>query len=120
MYRGVVSVIYKNVAALSDAISFLFFFVSGVLSPLQIGTGLYVLSRLLPLSSGIDVIRAMVLENVSITASLVRWDLGLLAINTTFYLFVGVMILNWCSTLHPTRELQIGSWRINCLLARGP
>lgn len=87
-------IVYKNVAVLSDAISFMFFFLSGVLSPLPAGTALYIVSRFLPLSAGIDLMRMMILENTPLAAALASGEFVLLIINTFVYLLAGIAVLN--------------------------
>lgn len=88
-------IVFKNIAVLSDAISFLFFFVSGASSPVAQNTTMYTLSRLLPLSSGIDVMRVMILDKVYITSFTIRGEVGLLIANTAIYFCVGIILLDW-------------------------
>jgi ABC-2 type transport system permease protein len=88
-------IVYKNVAVLSDSLSFLFFFLGGIMSPLSPGSLLYIVSRFIPLSAGIDVMRLMLLEGGSLGAIVTNSNFMVLIVNSAVYFLVGLLVLNW-------------------------
>lgn len=82
-------IIYRNTVTLSDALSFMLFFLGGTLFPFSTGSLLYVISRLFPLAAGIDVMRAMV-EGLPAGN---EWIL--LLVNSAVYFLLGLIVLSW-------------------------
>lgn len=82
-------IIYKNTATLSDAASFLLFFMGGALFSYQAGSTSYIISRFFPLASGVDVMRFLVIGIP------VREEWILLGSNAAVYFLLGIAILNW-------------------------
>jgi ABC-2 type transport system permease protein len=86
--------VFKNISALADFLSFLLFFLGGVMTPLIPGTVLYAISRWLPLSAGIDVMR-LAIAGASIETILASADLVWLLLNSAGYLLLGGALLGW-------------------------
>lgn len=83
------NIVYKNTSTLSDALSFMLFFLGGTLFSFSIGSLLYVTSRLFPLAAGIAVMRAMV-EGLPTNN---EWFF--LVGNSAVYFLFGLIVLSW-------------------------
>jgi ABC-2 type transport system permease protein len=87
--------VYKNVDAITFALASTLLFLTGAVSPLDGVPVLYPLSRVLPLSIGIDLLRMMLVQGVSLTELLATREFYYLLANLAAYLGAGLLILRW-------------------------
>lgn len=87
--------VYKNVSSLTMAISTALLFLTGALAPLNNVPQLDSLSRALPLTMGIKLMRQLVVEGMSLTALWQQPDVYWLFINTLFYSLAGWLVMGW-------------------------
>lgn len=87
--------IYKSVTFLANFIAFLLFFLTGVLSPFENIPTLFAISRVLPLSSGVDVLRAMLVDGQRLGDVLNSADFWLMLVTSIVYLFIGLATLQY-------------------------
>jgi len=87
--------VYKNIESIIFPIATVFLFLTGALTPLQNTTTLYSISRFLPLSSGIDLLRIMIIENKTILSVVLMPDFLFFVVNTIFYLGLGTFVFYW-------------------------
>ena len=97
--------IYKNVHFLANFFAFLLFFLTGVLTPLDNVPTLYAISRLLPLSAGVDMLRSMLVDGQSLVMVLNSADFWMLLLISAIYLGIGLATLRYARK----RSLQAGS-----------
>lgn len=87
--------VYKNVASITLAFSTALLFLSGGLAPLDNAPILYGLSRVLPLTIGMNLLRQMLVEGVSLAALLGQGEFYWLLVNTAAYALIGWLVLEW-------------------------
>lgn len=86
---------YKNVEFLAFAFSSALLFVSGAWAPLDNAPIVYAISRFLPLASGITLMQDMVSNDTSLLDVMRASDWRYLLLNTSVYLVLGVIVLQW-------------------------
>ena len=86
---------FKNISAITQPLATILLFLTGALTPLDGIPVLYPLSRILPLSIGIDLLRDLLVEGASLRHILVSWPFVALLINSALYLGVGLLVLSW-------------------------
>lgn len=86
---------FKNVNAITQPLATILLFLTGALTPLDGIPILYLLSRLLPLSIGIDLLRDLLVEGAPLYEILTSWPFVALLINTIIYLGAGLLVLRW-------------------------
>lgn len=87
--------VYKNVQFLGNAVGFTLFFVTGALTSLERSPGLYLLSRWLPLATGIDILRAMIVSGASLLSTITSTAFVSLLLNSSAYLIIGLLVWAW-------------------------
>lgn len=98
------ALVYKRISGMLSLIGQMLVFFSGALAPLT-SPGMKALSRALPLSWGIEAMRAVMVENVRVAT---LWEDGVLLgllINTGVYLLVGSVLFRW--GVRRARELGV-------------
>jgi len=85
----------KNVSAITLAVSSALLFLTGAVTPLHNAPWLYALSRALPLTIGIELLREMLAGNMSLLTLLGQANLYWLLLNSAFYGLVGWAVLGW-------------------------
>jgi len=86
---------FKNVSAITQPLATILLFLTGALTPLDGIPLLYPLSRLLPLSVGIDLLRDFLVDGVPLATILTSWRFVALLINIALYLGAGLLTLYW-------------------------
>jgi ABC-2 type transport system permease protein len=86
---------FKNISAITQPLATILLFLTGALTPLDGIPVLYPLSRILPLSIGIDLLRDLLVEGVPLSQILASWSFVALLINSAFYLSAGLLVLSW-------------------------
>ncbi len=100
------SLVFKIVAPLVNLIQNGLLLLNGTLLPVDRLPGwLQVLSRTLPTTQGIIVLRAILLEQKTLAALWKSGDLPLLLANTAFYLILGLLIFRLCENSARKRGL---------------
>jgi hypothetical protein len=87
--------VYKNTNSISLGLSTILLFLTGAITPLINVPLLYVLSRFLPLTIGIELLREIVFTNMSVLMLFTQPDFYFLILNSTFYGAVGLISLRW-------------------------
>ena len=85
----------KNVSALTLALSTLLLFLTGAVTPLDNAPQLYALTRLLPLTAGIGLLRQLATQDLPLVALLTNPRLVELLLNTLAYGLLGWLVLTW-------------------------
>ena len=98
-------IIYKNISSTVAALTTILFFTSGALTSLKDDTWLYAFTRLLPLSSGIDLIRTTYLNSYSFSEVVQLSSFIEVLFNSFFYFFAGWLSLLWAQK----KATEIGS-----------
>jgi ABC-2 type transport system permease protein len=86
---------FKNISAITQPLATILLFLTGALTPLDGIPVLYPLSRVLPLSIGIDLLRDLLVEGVSLSHILASRLFVALLINSVVYLGAGLLVLSW-------------------------
>ena len=89
--------VYKNVNALTYPLATVLLFLTGALVPLSptATPWVYTLSRFLPISSGVDLLRAVLVEQASFMALVTRPLFYELLLNSAVYLICGLLVFQW-------------------------
>lgn len=86
---------FKNVNALTQPLATILLFLTGAVVPLTGLPVLYLVSRFLPLATGIDLLRSLLVEGVPFTEILTSGSFVWLLINSGLYLSAGLLTLRW-------------------------
>ena len=86
---------YKNVSALSLAVSTALLFLTGALAPLEGAPILTAVSRALPLTVGIELSRQLAAGEVAWTQLWRQPDFYWLLVNTAIYALLGWLVMGW-------------------------
>lgn len=86
---------FKNVNAITQPLATVLLFLTGAVVPLTGLPVLYLVSRFLPLSIGVELLRDLLVENVAFTSILASWSFVALLINSGLYLGAGLLTLHW-------------------------
>lgn len=87
--------VYKNVEALAFPLATILLFLTGALSPLDGIPVLYTLSRFLPISIGVDLLRDLLVDGESLSTIVLQPAFLGLLLNSAVYLGVGRLVINW-------------------------
>ncbi len=87
--------IYKNIHFLINAITFTLFFLTGILTSFDDLPALFKISRLLPLSAGIDLLRQVAFTSINLPQLLQTATFWSMTLNTLFYLLVGIFLFRY-------------------------
>jgi ABC-type polysaccharide/polyol phosphate export permease len=87
--------VYKNVSSITLALSTALLFLTGAVTPLDNAPPLYNLMRVLPLTTGIELMRKILIGDMTIAAVLRQPDLYWLLINSAAYGLAGWGVLQW-------------------------
>jgi len=85
----------KNVAAITIGMSTALLFLTGALAPLSEGTMLYTLAQFLPLTTGIALLRQMLVDGTALSTLTAQPPFYWLLANSTAYLLAGLAVLGW-------------------------
>lgn len=89
-------ILYKGFAGVMFPLANLLLFLTGAMIPVDSIPVMTALSKLLPLSSGISILRLVLVERLPVEQILANPDFFLLIINTTVYLAIGLLTFNYC------------------------
>lgn len=87
--------VYKNVDAITYPLTTILLFLTGALAPLDNVPALYALSRFLPLSAGVDVLREMLVQRETMLSVVAAPAFSQLLLNSAIYLAIGLLVFNW-------------------------
>lgn len=89
--------VYKNVSALAFPLATVLLFLTGALVPLSptATPWIYAFSRFLPIASGVDLLRAIMIEHSPLIEVLASATFYEFALNTVIYLGCGIVIYRW-------------------------
>ena len=87
--------VYKNIDPIVMPLATILLFLTGALTSLEGIPVLYPLSRFLPLSIGLDLMRAMLVAGDPLSQLVTEPAFYGLLLNTAAYLFAGLTMLNW-------------------------
>lgn len=87
--------VYKNVEAITYAVATTLLFLTGAIVSFEGLHNIFVLSRLLPLSIGLDLLRDLLINHRSAYYTLLSANFIGLVLNTTCYFLIGLLVLNW-------------------------
>src|SRR5690606_25919616 len=87
--------VYQNVSPIMMPLATVLLFFSGAMIPLEGIPVFYEISRLLPLATGIDLMRQMMVEGASLLTVMQSQAFVWLLLNTAVYLLSGLAILRW-------------------------
>ena len=87
--------IFKNVSPIVMPLATTLLFLTGALVPLDGIPILYPLSQFLPLSGGIELMRALAVDNATLAQIVSRPQFGWFLLNTTGYVIAGLLLLRW-------------------------
>jgi ABC-type multidrug transport system permease subunit len=87
--------VYQNVSPIMMPLATILLFFSGAMVSLEGVPLFYGISRFLPLSAGIDLMRQMMVEGASLTDVVQSMEFVWLLLNTAVYLMAGLLILHW-------------------------
>lgn len=97
---GGAALVFKQIESLADLLQNLLLFLTGSLLPLSKFPGwLAGISRTLPITQGIDVLRNVELNGQSLTQTWTNGSLGWLILNSALYLVSGWLIFKWCERI---------------------
>ncbi|MEM8530253.1 MAG: ABC transporter permease [Chloroflexota bacterium] len=95
-----IALVFKQTDALADLVQNALLFLTGSLLPVsRFPEWLEAISRTLPITQGIIVLREVMLENISLTASWMNGGLVWLIVHSTSYVCVGFLIFKWCERI---------------------
>jgi ABC-2 type transport system permease protein len=86
---------FKNVSAITQPLATILLFLTGALTPLDEIPVLYSISRILPLSIGIDLLRDLLVDGIPLRLILVSASFVALLVNSALYLGAGLLALYW-------------------------
>ena len=89
--------VYKNVNALAFPLATILLFLTGALAPLNNIPTLYTMSRFLPISIGVDLLRDLLVEGESFYFIISQPAFLGLLLNSAIYLGIGLFIINWAN-----------------------
>ena len=84
-------IVFKQIASVTVAVSTALLFLSGALAPLDSVPWLASLTRILPLTVGIEMLRDLMVYHTAIPVSDVFWLIG----TSALYVLLGWLVLNW-------------------------
>ncbi|MFZ1397475.1 MAG: ABC transporter permease [Candidatus Promineifilaceae bacterium] len=87
--------VYKNVSPIVMPLGTILLFLTGALVPLDGIPILYPLSQFLPLSGGIELMRAIAVDNATLAQIMSRPQFGWFLLNTVGYVIAGLLLLRW-------------------------
>lgn len=87
--------IYKNISTIVMPLATTLLFLTGALAPLNDIPVLYPLSQFLPLSGGVELMRALSVGNFSLAEILTFPQFGWFLLNTGGYMLAGLSLLRW-------------------------
>jgi len=87
--------VYKKTASITLALSTALLFLTGAITPLNNAPVLYVLTRFLPLTIGIELLRKIVFTDMSVVTLFAQTEFYLLILNSVTYGAVGFFCLRW-------------------------
>lgn len=90
--------VFKNVNTLTYALATILLFLSGAIGSLESVPWLYTLSRSLPLSIGMALMRDIV-QGTSFTTIIISSSFAGLMLNTLVYLCLGLLVLFWAQSV---------------------
>jgi ABC-2 type transport system permease protein len=103
---GGFTLIFKQVASLSDLIQYALVFLNGALLPVEVfPPWLAFIARLLPTTQGIIVLRQVSLEGMSLADTWRSGSLGWLALHSAVFLLLGWFLFKWCENIARQRGL---------------
>ncbi|MCB0014187.1 MAG: ABC transporter permease [Anaerolineales bacterium] len=87
--------VYKNVTSITLALSTVLLFLTGAVTPLDNAPLLFRLTQLLPLTTGIGLLRQALIDDVSLATMLRQTELYWLLLNSSMYGLIGWAIFRW-------------------------
>jgi ABC-2 type transport system permease protein len=103
---GGFTLIFKQVASLSDLIQYALVFLNGALLPVDVfPPWLAFIARLLPTTQGIIVLRQIALEGMSLGETWQSGSLSWLIIHSAVFLLLGWFMFKWCESIARQRGL---------------
>jgi ABC-2 type transport system permease protein len=87
--------VYKNVNAITLALSTALLFLTGALAPLDTESLLYTFSHLLPLTAGIHLLRLMVIDGLTLSMVVMNPEFFWMLSVVTVYVIAGILVLSW-------------------------
>lgn len=87
--------VYKKTASITLALSTALLFLTGAITPLNNAPVLYVLTRFLPLTVGIELLRKIVFTDMSVVTLFAQTEFYWLILNSVTYGAVGFFCLRW-------------------------
>lgn len=103
---GGFTLIFKQVASLSDLIQYALVFLNGALLPVDVfPPWLAFIARLLPTTQGIIVLRQIALEGMSLGETWQSGTLGWLVLHSAVFLLLGWFMFKWCESIARQRGL---------------
>jgi ABC-2 type transport system permease protein len=103
---GGFTLIFKQVASLSDLIQYALVFLNGALLPVELFPDwLAFIARLLPTTQGIIVLRQVTLDGLTLTQTWQTGALGWLVVHSAVFLLLGWLIFRWCENIARQRGL---------------
>jgi ABC-2 type transport system permease protein len=103
---GGFTLIFKQVAALSDLIQYALVFLNGALLPVEVfPPWLAFISKLLPTTQGIIVLRQVGIEGKSLVEVWQSGTLVWLLVHSAVFLILGWLIFKWCEMAAKNRGL---------------
>jgi len=95
-----IALVFKQVDALADLVQNALLFLTGTLLPVsRFPVWLADIARILPITQGIIVLRQIMLENTSLTASWSNGSLIWLVVHSAIYVCTGLIIFKWCERM---------------------
>jgi ABC-2 type transport system permease protein len=103
---GGFTLIFKQVAALSDLVQYALVFLNGALLPVEVfPPWLAFIAKLLPTTQGIIVLRQVTLEGMSLAETWQAGTLGWLVFHSAAFLVLGWLVFKWCEDAARRRGL---------------
>lgn len=94
------ALVFKQIESLADLIQNLLLFLTGALLPVsRFPDWLAAIARTLPITQGIAVLRSMMLNGESLSATWADGSLILLLVHSAIYLCLGWFIFKWCERI---------------------
>lgn len=87
--------IYKSINFLIEAITFTLFFLTGILTSFDALPTLFTISRLLPLSAGVDLLRQTAFTSIDLPQLLQTSTFWSMTLNTLVYLATGIYLFHY-------------------------
>lgn len=103
---GGFTLIFKQVASLSDLVQYALVFLNGALLPVEVfPPWLAFIARLLPTTQGIIVLRQVGIESMSLQETWQTGTLGWLMVHSAVFLLLGWLVFKWCEKVAQRRGL---------------